>query len=114
MKKLVFALAIAGMALNLSGCENNQEIPDHMTKSNEQIIRGRLSTSPVGIGTITASKTRKLHYSPTELAQQEYKDAYNEYVRHLRESGPQTIATLEALANYQRKYQIYQMLLNAD
>lgn len=51
--------------------------------------------------------------SPIEEAQKDYLDAYNEYVRLLRESGPQTIETLQALAVYQKNYQLYQMLIKA-
>jgi hypothetical protein len=56
---------------------------------------------------------QNIKLSPIEYAQKEYLDAYNDYVRLLRESGPQTIETLQALAIYQKKYQIYQMLLKA-
>ncbi len=47
------------------------------------------------------------------IAEKEYLAAYDNYVKMLRESGPQTMETLQALADYQKKYQIYQMLLNA-
>ncbi|MDD3001583.1 MAG: hypothetical protein PHF29_07500, partial [Candidatus Riflebacteria bacterium] len=56
---------------------------------------------------------QNIKLSPIDYAQKEYLDAYNDYVRLLRESGPQTIDTLQALAIYQKKYQIYQMLLKA-
>ncbi|MFA7146519.1 MAG: hypothetical protein WC221_08040 [Candidatus Riflebacteria bacterium] len=56
---------------------------------------------------------QNIKLSPIEYAQKEYLDAYNDYVRLLRESGPQTIETLQALAIYQKKYQIYQMFLKA-
>ena len=49
-----------------------------------------------------------------EKAQKDYQDSYNEYVKCLRESGPQTIETLQALTIYQKNYQIYQMLLKAE
>ena len=48
------------------------------------------------------------------IAQKEYLAAYEQYVKSLRESGPQTIETLQALADYQKKYQMYQMLLGAE
>ena len=49
-----------------------------------------------------------------EKAQKDYQDSYNEYVKCLRESGPQTLETLQALTIYQKNYQIYQMLLKAE
>jgi len=75
-----------------------------------------ISMAPAQQGTVEspanlASASQRL--SPLELTQKEYLDSYNEYVRLLRESGPQTIETLQALAIYQKKYQIYQMLLKA-
>ena len=49
-----------------------------------------------------------------DKAQKDYQDSYNEYVRCLREKGPQTVETLQALTIYQKNYQIYQMLLKAE
>ncbi len=49
-----------------------------------------------------------------EEAQKNYQNSYNNYVKCLREKGPQTIETLQALTQYQKHYQIYQMLLNAE
>ena len=72
----------------------------------QQFTQGTVETTAS-----SASSSQRL--SPIELTQKEYLDAYNEYVRLLRESGPQTIETLQALAIYQKKYQIYQMLLKA-
>jgi len=47
-----------------------------------------------------------------EAAHAEYLAAYDRYVKMLRESGPQTMETLTALAEYQRKYQTYQLLFS--
>ncbi len=99
-------------AIWLSGCGQNPDIPAQPTGTGTQV----LSPDPVQSSTVeTGVRTAKtLKISPLEYAQKEYLDAYNDYVRLLRESGPQTIETLQALALYQKKYQIYQMLLKAD
>jgi hypothetical protein len=63
---------------------------------------------------VPATSTTGVRLSPLETAQKEYLTSYDEYVRLLRESGPQTMDTLQALANYQKKYQLYQMMLKAE
>lgn len=100
-------------ALLTSGCNQNADLPATQTGSSARL----LSADPVQVNTVetgimTQAKTVKT--SPLEYAQKEYLNAYNEYVRLLRESGPQTIETLHALALYQNKYQIYQMLLKDE
>ncbi|HNV70759.1 MAG TPA: hypothetical protein PKO06_13745, partial [Candidatus Ozemobacteraceae bacterium] len=52
--------------------------------------------------------------NPLEKAHKEYLEAYETYVQALRENGPQTMETLNALADYQKKYQLYQMILRAQ
>jgi len=110
-RKICLAFVLTAATL-LHGCGENPELSVQQPGSGSQI----LSTDPVQASTVETSvkpgKTLKI--SPLEYSQKEYLDAYNEYVRLLRESGPQTIETLQALALYQKKYQIYQMLLKAD
>jgi len=105
-------LIILAAAVLLTGCSQSPNLPVQQTGSSSQV----LSADPVQMTTfetnVKPAKTLKI--SPIEYAQKDYLDAYNEYVRLLRESGPQTIETLQALALYQRKYQVYQMLLKAD
>jgi len=106
---LVFLLA----AFTLSGCSQNSDLSVPQTGSDSKL----LSADPVQVTTVETTGTvtaKSIKISPLEYAQKEYLDTYNEYVRLLRESGPQTIETLQALAIYQKKYQIYQMLLKAD
>ncbi|OGK11016.1 MAG: hypothetical protein A2W80_00360 [Candidatus Riflebacteria bacterium GWC2_50_8] len=106
---LVFLLA----ACTMIGCSQNNDLPGPQTGSDSKL----LSSDPVQVSTVETSSTataQSIKISPLEYAQKEYLDAYNEYVRLLRESGPQTIDTLQALALYQKKYQIYQMVLKAD
>ncbi len=110
MKKFFAVFAFCAM-LASSGCNNQQPAVPPTTDPRA----GMISMAPAAEGTTgtpAASSTAKL--SPLELAQKQYLDAYNEYVRLLRESGPQTIDTLQALAIYQKQYQIYQMLLKAQ
>jgi len=109
--KLCLSLLLA-TAIIMGGCSQNPDMPVQPTGSGSQI----LSPDPVQSSTIETGvrPAKTLKISPLEYAQKEYLDAYNDYVRLLRESGPQTIETLQALALYQKKYQIYQMLLKAD
>lgn len=71
------------------------------------------SESVVNTHTASSSPTKllRLDRDPLSVAHREYLSAYNTYVMLLRESGPQTMETLEALANYQKKYQLYRMLM---
>ena len=48
-----------------------------------------------------------------EKAHQEYLNAYERYVQYLRERGPHSLDTLNALADYQKKYQLYQRMQSA-
>ncbi len=113
MKNIFTLLAVALVVLTATGCEKKTG-PEAVPSTDPRA--GMISMAPAQHGTVettagSASSGQRL--SPLELTQKEYLDAYNEYVRLLRESGPQTIETLQALAIYQKKYQIYQMLLKA-
>jgi hypothetical protein len=110
-KKIVFLiLLISGLVV---GCNpktveetpNPEEIPVHQTTS---------GLPQEGTSTKVASQHLSINLSPLEMAHKEYLFAYNEYVRLTRESGPQTMETLQALADYQKKYRIYQMILKAS
>lgn len=69
----------------------------------------------VSVQTDIPSATMKVtRDSPLEKAHKEYLEAYEAYVQALRENGPQTMETLNALADYQKKYQLYQMILRAQ
>ncbi len=120
MKSKTLLFLIIGGLVTLGGC--NKNIPPEKTPSTDPRA-GVISMSPMSPSQqstfesdspANASDTAKVRLSPIEISQKEYLDAYNEYVRLLRESGPQTIETLQALAIYQKKYQIYQMLLKAE
>lgn len=107
-----YLLLTITLALFIAGCNQNGVTPASQPSGDTQ----RLSSDPVQVSTVeaTASKPLRQKISPLDYAQKEYLTAYNDYVRLLRESGPQTIETLQALALYQRKYQIYQMLIKAE
>ena len=79
-----------------SETKNVSSVNKNITESNNQINNSDKETSII------------------DKAQKDYQDSYNEYVKCLRESGPQTIETLQALTIYQKNYQIYQMLLKAE
>ena len=113
MKKILIVFAMT-LAFAGSGCNSNERpaIP-----ASTDPRAGLISMSPAGSDrtasmAVPAASAERL--SPLELSQKQYLDAYNDYVRLLRESGPQTIDTLQALAIYQKQYQIYQMLLKAQ
>ncbi|HNX76159.1 MAG TPA: hypothetical protein PLM07_10500 [Candidatus Rifleibacterium sp.] len=113
MKKILIVFALA-LAFAGNGCNGNDRpaIP-----ASTDPRAGLISMSPATSGhaaSTTAAAATAEHLSPLELSQKQYLDAYNDYVRLLRESGPQTIDTLQALAIYQKQYQIYQMLLKAQ
>jgi hypothetical protein len=110
-RNIVVFFVLAAVAI--TGCSQNPDLSPPQTGSDSRL----LSSDPVQMTTVETSNpttTRAIKISPLEYAQKEYLEAYNEYVRLLRESGPQTIDTLQALALYQKKYQIYQMLVKAD
>ena len=108
-KKLVFVISLL---IIITGCtEKEQPNSLNTTASATQAFISRAPTQATTIS-VVASQPAKI--SPLESAQKEYLASYDQYVRLLRESGPQTLDTLQALADYQKKYQIYQMLLKAE
>ena len=97
------ALAVI-LPLFFTGCSEKQT---PKPQSNES-----LPTIEPSISKANPSKSVPQHHvSPLEDAEKAYRKSYDNYVRMLRESGPQTMDTLNALADYQQKYQVYQMLL---
>ncbi|MDD2998295.1 MAG: hypothetical protein PHV05_04480 [Candidatus Riflebacteria bacterium] len=113
MKNTLFVLILGGLLIAFCGCGKKDD-PAQTPAPSETSI-GAPSMAPSQMSTVEAkAKAAAIKISPIEYAQKEYLDSYNEYVRLLRESGPQTIETLQALAIYQKKYQIYQMLLQAE
>lgn len=113
MKRLTVFLAIVSLSSLGTGCQKQEQVSSPLTGN--QVQSG--ASFPAQFSTREIQEPLKpdaKRLSPLEYAQKEYLDAYNDYVRLLRESGPQTIDTLQALAMYQKKYQIYQMLLKAE
>lgn len=114
MKHFILVFAALVILASTTGCEK-KELPEQPPSTDPRA--GQISMSPSQQGTVEASGSSQAsapRLSTLEQSQKEYLDAYNEYVRLLRESGPQTIETLQALAIYQKKYQIFQMLLKAQ
>ena len=60
-----------------------------------------------------ATQTAPAVENALEKAHQEYLNAYERYVQYLRERGPHSLDTLNALADYQKKYQLYQRMQSA-
>lgn len=113
MKKITLLMVAIFILAGLAGCnQEKKQVPDSAAVT--QVAS--FSSAPFQASTISviASEPVKSKLTPLEVAQKEYLKAYDEYVRLLRESGPQTIETLQALADYQKRYQIYQMVLNAE
>lgn len=111
MKKTFFVLILVGLLAIVTGCDKKEEQAQPASSDSRSRL---ISMSPTQQGIVEATVANPQKISPLESAQKDYLDSYNEYVRLLRESGPQTIETLQALAIYQKKYQIYQMLLKAQ
>lgn len=110
----MFLLAV--VCLILPGCskDNGQTVNKPLLSSPPSEAPFRVPIQTANVQESNENNLVKVKKSPIEYAQKEYLDAYNDYVRLLRESGPQTIETLQALALYQKKYQIYQMILKAE
>lgn len=105
MKRIITILLFLSF-ISIIGCET---INKSKASSYEKVENKTFSTDKDLIK-FSSNKEQSI----IENAQKEYQDSYNEYVRCLRESGPQTVETLQALSIYQQKYHIYQMLLKAQ
>ncbi|GAB4272398.1 MAG: hypothetical protein Kow0029_10930 [Candidatus Rifleibacteriota bacterium] len=113
MKKLFLILAI-GIFFQ-TGCNEQSNQGKNIVYSPASNTLQVVNTAPMQANTFSPdTESNKTRLSPLEKAQNEYLKAYDEYVRSLRESGPQTLETLQALADYQKKYQLYQMILRAE
>lgn len=107
-------LIFLSLVLLISGC--TEKVPPEpvspLASGTAPFITGAPSQASMISKPSPKADTTKL--SPLEAAQKDYLAAYDEYVRLLRESGPQTLETLQALADYQKKYQLYQKMLQAE
>ena len=113
MKRLggLFVLGIT-IALFLAGCEKTpKSAKEPMPRSSLPEIQSGQAMSP---DFATSTKKVEMTIATLDKAQKEYLAAYDRYVKMLRESGPQTMETLHALAEYQKKYRLYQTLLEAQ
>jgi hypothetical protein len=110
MRRIFFILSL----VLITGCNNQNQPPENLQEAKP--VAGQLEASaPAQASMVTLKdKQENKKLSALEIAQNEYLAAYDDYVRLLKESGPQTMETLQALANYQKKYQLYQMLLKAQ
>ena len=114
MKSNIYILLL-GLALFSFVCdENAKEIPAQPAQANSAEVSNNVTTNEYTVLNASEGNLFGKEKSVLEKAQKDYQDSYSEYVRCLRESGPQTIETLQALTVYQKKYQIYQMLLKAE
>lgn len=115
MKRIIY-ISLLVSSLFLLGCdENNKETSSQPAQPQSSEISNNINSSNE-YTVLNASEGNLFgkEKSVLEKAQKDYQDSYSEYVRSLRESGPQTLETLQALTVYQKKYQIYQMLLKAE
>jgi hypothetical protein len=112
MKRIITSIILIISFFTLGCEEGNKKLPE-TSSSDSNRLNNQIDVNSYSV--INASSTPKdLEKSVLDKAQKEYQDSYSEYVKSLRESGPQTIETLQALTLYQKKYQIYQMLLKAE
>ncbi len=108
-KTIILLLLIAFYA-----CGCNESKQNHLQPDNKANFSMNQRSKENIVNTNSSSNSLEIEKNVLEDAQKNYQDSYNEYVRCLRESGPQTVETLQALTMYQKNYQIYQMLLNAE
>ncbi|MBF0503174.1 MAG: hypothetical protein HQM09_23810 [Candidatus Riflebacteria bacterium] len=108
-----FGFAVTVCATTITGCGTGS------------VDKGGFQTAHADSGAVTSplatalAKTVSPASVPAVLnavedAHMEYLNAYESYVKHLRENGPQTMETLHALVDYQKKYQTYQRILAAS
>lgn len=84
----------------LSACEKEPKSHAH-----------ELTNASPSIAVPVSQQANRIPVAALERAQKEYQAAYDKYVKMLRESGPQTMETLHCLSDYQKKYRIYQNLV---
>ncbi len=112
MKRL-FLPIIFIVGVVLMGCdEANNTVSSNSDKTVNTSMTNNISLHSNKVA--SNASPEQIEKNVLEEAQRNYQNSYNEYVRCLREKGPQTIETLQALTQYQKHYQIYQMLLNAE
>ena len=112
MERTIYLLIIC--SLFVVGCDNASS-NNTISRTNDNSVSDiQLNSKNVDPKSNTPSNFTDKQISIVEKAQKDYQDSYNEYVKCLRESGPQTIETLQALTIYQKNYQIYQMILKAE
>lgn len=118
----VFLVAAAVMSLGLAGCEM-KTVSASSQDSGKPVASAGVAAPAIspqtatvvnpdgaksGIRTSTASAPAV--ENALEKAHQDYLNAYERYVQLLRESGPHAMDTLNALADYQKKYQLFQRM----
>ncbi len=114
MKRIFYILLVVSTLCSIGCDENSKELPSQVDKSQATTVSGNINSNEYTVLNSTDGNIFEKEKSVLEKAQKDYQESYSEYVRCLRESGPQTIETLQALTVYQKKYQIYQMLLKAE
>ncbi len=109
-RKCAVMLILVALCFGSLACQQQQPSSGAAVPTATATISDNVS-APIDVPS-TALKVSK--DSPLEKAHKEYLEAYEAYVQALRENGPQTMETLNALADYQKKYQLYQMILRAQ
>lgn len=112
-----FLAAVVFAGLILAGCDKKQrssEPPVGQVSHSSHASQAIPLSSHQGTTSLQATETGKIPGVSLEKAMKDYLDAYEKYVKMLRESGPQTMDTLHALSDYQKKYRFYQTLLDAQ
>ena len=113
MKRIIKVILFVTALFSL-GCEEKTNEVNTANSEKKLAITNNINTTNYTVINASDSELFGKEKSVLEIAQKDYQDSYSEYVKCLRESGPQTIETLQALTVYQKKYQIYQMLLKAE
>lgn len=112
LRCLLRGFLIVGIAFINIGCrESVDPVP---AAANASSSSAASAVTPALATAAQASNATAAVERTLEDAHKEYLAAYDRYVKLLRESGPQTMETLGALAEYQRKYQTYQLMLGSS
>ncbi|MBF0407118.1 MAG: hypothetical protein HQM10_07180 [Candidatus Riflebacteria bacterium] len=104
--RTVYVFLLVSFVFQLNGCKDEKRSPA-LPKVNKLLI----ATSPADLNLSVKGAIVK---NALEQAHQDYLDSYEKYVQMLRKKGPQTIETLDALADYQKKYRLYQNMLSSE
>ena len=111
MKRIIYQFLFISLIF-LNGCENSEKSVSLSQNNKNNISQQNTANTSSNLNKKSIESDNEL--TSIDKAQKNYQDSYNEYVRCLRELGPQRIETLQALTLYQKNYHIYQAILKTE